>query len=243
MLTHLHIENLAVIEQLDLELDPGFTVFTGETGAGKSIVIDAIGLILGERADPSLIRAGRPRASVTAVFDLPAPARALLAKRDLEASDHECTITRQLSADGRTRAFINGIAVPARTLQEVGEILIDIHGQHAHQSLLRREIQLAILDGFSGATAASSETARAFREWKQISGELLRLEQPQGHDREADSALLDYQIHEIEMLSFTAQELPELEREHTHSLISHRSSPAAGMPCWRYARTMTMPMT
>ena len=153
------------------------------------------------------------------------------------------TITRQLSADGRTRAFINGIAVPARTLQEVGEILIDIHGQHAHQSLLRREIQLAILDGFSGATAASSETARAFREWKQISGELLRLEQPQGHDREADSALLDYQIHEIEMLSFTAQELPELEREHTHSLISHRSSPAAGMPCWRYARTMTMPMT
>ncbi len=215
VLTHLHIENLAVIEQLDLALDPGFTVFTGETGAGKSIVIDAIGLILGERADPTLIRAGRPRASVKAVFDLSAQAHALLAERDLEASDHECTITRQLTADGRTRAFINGIAVPARTLQEIGEILIDIHGQHAHQSLLRRDVQLAILDGFSGATAASSETARAFREWKQISDELLRLDQAQDHDREAEGALLGYQIHEIEMLGFTSQELPELEREHS----------------------------
>ncbi|MGH8513741.1 MAG: AAA family ATPase [Gammaproteobacteria bacterium] len=198
MLTHLHIENLAVIEQLDLDLDPGFTVFTGETGAGKSIVIDAIGLILGERADPSLIRAGRPRASVSAVFDLSAQARALLVARDLEASEPECTITRQLSADGRTRAFVNGIAVPARTLQEVGEILIDIHGQHAHQSLLRRDIQLAILDGFSGAAAASSETARAFREWQQINDELLRLQEAQEHDREAEGALLDYQIYEIE---------------------------------------------
>ena len=215
MLTHLHIENLAVIEQLDLELDPGFTVFTGETGAGKSIVIDAIGLILGERADPSLIRAGRARASVTAVFDLSAQARALLTARDLEASDPECTITRQLSAEGRTRAFINGIAVPARTLQEIGEILIDIHGQHAHQSLLRREIQLAVLDGFSDATAASSETARAFREWQQINDELLRLQEAQEYDREAEGALLDYQIHEIEILGFTAQELPQLEREHS----------------------------
>ncbi|MFH0342056.1 MAG: DNA repair protein RecN [Chromatiales bacterium] len=215
VLTHLHIENLAVIEQLDLELDPGFTVFTGETGAGKSIVIDAIGLILGERADPSLIRAGRPRASVTAVFDLSAQAGALLAEQDLEASDHECTITRQLSADGRTRAFINGIAVPARTLQEIGEILIDIHGQHAHQSLLRREIQLAILDGFSGATAASAKTARAFREWQQINDELLRLQEAHELDREAERALLDYQIHEIEILGFTAPELPELEREHS----------------------------
>ncbi|CAN5756181.1 DNA repair protein RecN [soil metagenome] len=230
VLTHLYIENLAVIEQLDLDLDPGFTVFTGETGAGKSIVIDAIGLILGERTDPSLIRAGRPRASVTAVFDLSAQARALLAARNLEASDHECTITRQLSADGRTRAFINGIAAPARTLQEIGEILIDIHGQQAHQSLLRREIQLAILDGFSGATAASSETARAFREWKQVSGELLRLDQAQGYDREAESALLDYQIHEIEMLGFTAQELPELEREHTR--LANLSQIVAGC---RYA--------
>ncbi len=230
VLTHLHIENLAVIEQLDLELAPGFTVFTGETGAGKSIVIDAIGLILGERADPSLIRAGRPRASVMAVFDLSAQARALLANRSLEASDHECTITRQLSADGRTRAFVNGIAVPARTLQEVGEILIDIHGQHAHQSLLRRDIQLAILDGFAGATAASSETARAFREWKQISDELLRLDQAQGHDREAEGTLLDYQIHEIEMLGFTSQELPELEREHTR--LANLSQIVAGC---RYA--------
>ncbi|MGH8508864.1 MAG: DNA repair protein RecN [Gammaproteobacteria bacterium] len=230
MLTHLHIENLAVIEQLDLALDSGFTVFTGETGAGKSIVIDAIGLILGERADPSLIRAGHPRASVTAVFDLPAQAHALLAERDLEASESECTITRQLSANGRTRAFVNGIAVPARALQEIGEILIDIHGQHAHQSLLRREIQLAILDGFCGATEALSETARAFREWNRINDEILLLQETQLRDREAEAALLDYQIQEIEALRFDARELPELEREHTR--LAHLSQIAASC---RYA--------
>jgi DNA repair protein RecN (Recombination protein N) len=147
MLTRLHVRDYALVHALELELRPGMTVLTGETGAGKSILIDALGLALGERADATAIRAGAERAEVAATFDLAdAPeVRAWLAAQDLGEGE-ECVVRRVLVRDGRSRAYVNGSPVPLQSLQRLGEQLVDIHGQHAHQSLLHRAAQRDLLD-------------------------------------------------------------------------------------------------
>src|SRR5690606_32537246 len=142
MLTHLSIHNYTLVDHLELELHRGMTAITGETGAGKSILLDALGLTLGDRADPDRIRAGEKRADIHASFDirrLP-EARAWLEQQELTMDD-ECILRRVITAEGRSRAFINGQPVTLNQLKELGETLIDIHAQHEHQSLLKRETQ------------------------------------------------------------------------------------------------------
>ncbi len=160
MLTQLRIRDFAIVEELELELATGMTAVTGETGAGKSILVDAIGLLLGDRADNGVIRHGADRADLSASFDLDAlpAARAWLAERDLD-HDRECHLRRVVARAGRSRGYINGVPQSTQALRELGEQLVDIHGQHEHQSLLRREAQRQLLDDYADNQALATELA------------------------------------------------------------------------------------
>lgn len=217
MLRRLQVQNFAIVEEIDLDFRDRMTVFTGETGAGKSILIEALGLCLGDRAQSGMIRSNCERASVTAVFDirqLPEMAERL-ADKGIDVDNSECIIKRQVDADGRSRGFINSTPVPSQVLREIGENLVDIHGQHAHQSLLRREIQRELLDNFAGHDDALMTVAIAYEHWKDLTGELNRLGAAVAEDREARIDLLHYQLQEIDALRFGPEELPALEQEHT----------------------------
>ncbi|MGH8280796.1 MAG: AAA family ATPase, partial [Gammaproteobacteria bacterium] len=150
MLTHIAIRDFAIIDVLELNLTQGMSVLTGETGAGKSILVDALGLVLGDRADADVIRHGAERAEISAEFDLRSLPRIKrwLQEQDLGA-DGECILRRIIGRDGRSRGQINGRSAPLQLLKELGEQLVDIHGQHEHQSLLRPAVQLALLDSFA----------------------------------------------------------------------------------------------
>lgn len=213
MLSHILIQDLAVVSTLELELGPGMTALTGETGAGKSILIDALGLALGDRADATMIRGGRERAEVAASFDLAAvpAARDWLAEQDL-AEDGDCAIRRVLPASGRSRAYINGRLASGTQLQSLGERLVDIHGQHAHQSLLRPAAQRELLDGYAGQTSQVRELANRFRDYR-AREDRLRALLTQGAERAARLDLLRFQVEELEALGLTAPDIEELDRE------------------------------
>ena len=214
MLTHLHIKDLAIISSLELEPAAGMTVLTGETGAGKSILIDALGLALGERADNDMIRSGCNRAEITATFDIAGltTARTWLAEQALDAGD-ECILRRVLVRDGRSRAFINATPAPLQSVQALGELLVDIHGQHAHQSLLRRGCQRDLLDAYAGHRPLLDETARLFRQWRTQDESLARL-RAASEDRAARLDLLRHQVSELENLRLGENELADLDEEH-----------------------------
>ncbi len=215
MLSHILIQDLAVVSALELELGPGMTALTGETGAGKSILIDALGLALGDRADAGMIRAGRERAEVAASFDLTAvpAARDWLVEQDLaEEGDGDCAIRRLLPASGRSRAYINGRLASGTQLQSLGERLVDIHGQHAHQSLLRPAAQRELLDGYAGQTSQVRELAGLFRDYR-AREDRLRALLTQGAERAARLDLLRFQVEELEGLGLTAGDIEELDRE------------------------------
>ena len=167
MLRALSIRDYVIVDRLDLELAGGFTALTGETGAGKSILVDALALATGGRADPGVVRAGASRAEVSADFEvgaLPA-AREWLAAQDFEEGDGACLLRRTLDASGRSRAFVNGRPATVAQLRELGEMLVDIHGQHDHQLLVKRERQRQLLDAFAGATALAAEVAQRHAAW------------------------------------------------------------------------------
>ncbi|MGD9095774.1 MAG: AAA family ATPase, partial [Chromatiales bacterium] len=151
MLTGISIRNLVTVESLQLDLHAGMSVLTGETGAGKSILIDALGLVLGDKSDNSLIRHGKEKAEITAEFDLAQlpGIRNWLESNDLDDAG-ECLLRRTISTKGRSRAYINGTPVTLATLEALGNQLVDIHGQHAHQSLMHRAHQRELLDAFAG---------------------------------------------------------------------------------------------
>ena len=160
MLTDLSIRDYAIVQRLDIELHAGMTCVTGETGAGKSIMLDALGLCIGDRADAKAVRAGADRAEISALFSvehLP-EAQAWLDRAAL-LEGHECLIRRTVTSDGRSRAFINGSPATLVQCKELGELLVDLHSQHAHQSLLRRSVQRELLDAFSGTSEAASAIA------------------------------------------------------------------------------------
>ena len=209
------MRNFAIVERLDLELKEGMTVFTGETGAGKSILIEALGLVLGDRAEVTMVRADSERAEITASFDIEqnAAVEALLLDQGLEGEDGECFLRRQIGADGRSRGFVNGRPVPMQTLRDLGEMLVDIHGQHAHQSLLRRDVQRDLLDEYAGHAEALDAVGRAHTEWKAANEALDALSGPPG-DREARRELLAFQIRELEAQAPDPQEFEQLEQEH-----------------------------
>jgi DNA repair protein RecN (Recombination protein N) len=214
MLRHLHIRNFAIVEHLELEFAPGMSVLSGETGAGKSILLDALGLTLGDRADNSVVRHGTERADISATFDLrDIPAvHGWLKEHELD-SEEECILRRTVNADSGSRAFINGQPVPLTSLRELGEQLVDIHGQHAHQSLLKRDLQRQLLDDYAGIISDVQTLGGHYRQWRTLHDELERLRQAQ-QDREARLELLRYQVDELTQLNFTTDELAELDAEH-----------------------------
>ena len=176
MLAHIRITNYTIVDELDMELADGMTVITGETGAGKSIMLDALGLCLGDRADPAAVRAGCDRADITATFDTSAipAARDWLASRELDAGD-ECILRRVITREGRSRAFINGNACTLQDCAQLGELLIDIHSQHAHQSLLRRDTQRRLLDEYAGQAGAARQLEQLASDWLRRKRELDEL--------------------------------------------------------------------
>ncbi|SEP62318.1 DNA repair protein RecN (Recombination protein N) [Solimonas aquatica] len=217
MLKHLHIKNLAIIDELSLDFAPGFTVLTGETGAGKSILIDAIGLIIGLRADAALVRAGQEKAEISASFELArdATAKRWLAEQELLDGEDESLllIRRVVYAEGRTRAFVNGQPVNAGALRELGEQLVEIFGQSESQTLLRSEVQRRILDDYGEHGALLDKVAAACALWQDARGELERLLSSDGSDA-AQLEFLRFQISELEALGLSEHEIEELEREH-----------------------------
>lgn len=213
MLTQIRISQFTVVDSLDLEFSDALTVLTGETGAGKSIIIDALGLCLGDRADPSAIRPGSDRAEISAAFAISGLPRVKqwLEERDLDAGD-ECLFRRVITREGRSRAYINGQTTTLQDCSAVGELLIDIHGQHAHQSLLRRGEQRVLLDAFGSATEVARTAADLAERWhatQQTLEELLRSQHEQA-DREQ---LLRYQVSELDELALSEGEVDALENE------------------------------
>jgi len=213
MLTNLQIRNFAIIDQAEVEFDRGMTVLTGETGAGKSILVDAMGLILGERGGAGLVRSGAKRAEITATFDLTGldGAKAWLEEQALDVDD-ECLLRRVINADGRSRAFINGNAVPLQSTKALGQKLVDIHGQHFHQSLGHRHIQRDLLDHFGELLALRSDAEREFSNWQDLAEELDALEQADA-DRASRLELLSFQCGELEALDLREGEFDELNSE------------------------------
>lgn len=224
MLRHLHIRQFAIVDELEIEFEPGMTVLTGETGAGKSILIDAIGLLLGDRADSESVRDGAKRAEITAEFDLAdaTQASAWLTERELTDEDEpgQCLIRRSIGADGRGRATINGSAVTVRDLKELGESLLDIHGQHAHQSLLKGTEQRDLLDDYGGHLELRGQLAGVCQDHRLAEERLASLTGAEDHSQRMD--FLRYQIAELEALKLGEDELIELEAEHRRLANSGR---------------------
>ncbi|MGV8917726.1 MAG: DNA repair protein RecN [Pseudomonas sp.] len=214
MLVHLSVHNYAIVEHLDLELDRGMSVITGETGAGKSIMLDALGLTLGDRADSGVVRPGADKADILATFDITEipEAQTWLKERDLDI-DGPCILRRVITAEGRSRAYINGTPCPQGDLKALGEFLIDIHSQHEHQSLLKTDTHRRLLDEYAGATDLARQVQLAAQKWRQTRQELERLANS-GDEQRSRHQLLSYQLEELENLSLGEKELDELEQEH-----------------------------
>ncbi len=214
MLRALAIRDFVIVERLDLELGAGFTALTGETGAGKSILVDALKLALGDRADAGVVRAGAQRAEVSADFDVAAlpAARAWLADAELDEGD-ACLLRRTLDASGRSRAFVNGRPATAAQLRELGEMLLDIHGQNDHQLLLRRERQRALLDAFAGAEALAREVAARHGAWRRAAEQRAARERAQAGDAR-ERGMLAHEIRELEGLGFEPQRWAADQAEH-----------------------------
>ena len=214
MLINLSIKDYAVVDQLEVDLDAGMTCITGETGAGKSIMLDALGLCIGDRADSRAIRPGAARTDIAACFDVSRNTRAQvwLSERDLEAAG-DCILRRTITAEGRSRAYINGSPATLSDCADLGQLLVDIHSQHAHQSLLRRPVQRSLLDTYAGAETLIVEVSETAQRWRVLQEEYSRLA-GQTEESDARRALLTYQIEELETLNPQPGELEALEAQH-----------------------------
>jgi DNA repair protein RecN (Recombination protein N) len=214
MLRHLHIRNLAIIDELSLDFAAGFSVLTGETGAGKSILIDALGLLLGTRAETSLVRAGEEKAEIAGEFgldDAPA-AQAWLAERELGAAG-ECALRRIVYAEGRTRAFVNGSPVTAGDLRTLGECLVEILGQNESQSLLRADVQRTLLDQHGLLEPALGPVAAAAADVRALDARIAANAAAQSRDP-AQAEYLRFQVGELEALGLQEGDLDALDAEH-----------------------------
>ena len=213
MLTHLSIRHLTLVEHLDLEFQSGMSVVTGETGAGKSILLEALGLALGDRADSSLIAADQARAEVSASIDLQKhqEASSWLATRALE-DDGRCILRRVVSKDGPSRAFVNGSAVTIGDLKSLSELLLDIHSQHEHQSLLKKPTHRRLLDAFGNHTDQVKQLSEVFNQQKEIKKTLAQL-LANSEEQSARIQLLNYQAEELSSLAVTPKEPEALESE------------------------------
>jgi len=213
MLTHISISNYTIVTALEMEFAPGMTVITGETGAGKSIMLDALGLCLGDRADSKSVRQGCERAEIIASFDTDAipQASAWLEDRDLH-NNGECLLRRVITAEGRSRAYINGSPSTLQDCAELGALLIDIHSQHAHQSLLRKQVQRELLDAYAAHLPLTRRVEQAASDWLRNRRELELLSGARD-EQNARAQLLRYQVEELDTLDLREGELEALEEE------------------------------
>lgn len=214
MLTHIHIWNFAIVEALDIELESGLSVLTGETGAGKSILLDALGLALGDRADSTVIRHGESRAEISVTFDTSKATNAetWLKERELD-SEHECIIRRTVSEKGPSKAFINGKPATIQQLRELAEMLVDLHGQHEHQSLMKADIQQQLLDDYANHSDLVKKVNKSYTEWNKLNTEFTKLNAAKNEqDHRLD--LLRYQVKELETLNIQMGESDKLDIEY-----------------------------
>ncbi len=214
MLSLLQIRNFAIIDALDLELGPGFTAITGETGAGKSILVDALGLLLGGRADTSAIRAGCDKAELSAEFELEDDSEAMSWLRQADLDDGPtCLLRRLISDSGRSRAWVNGTAVTVSQLQELGQCLVEIHGQNEHIRLAHTAEQFRLLDADDRCTAPLQQVAASHAAWREVEQSLLALEQ-ESPLTAGEIDLLQYQMDELAGAALTPEAWRQVEAEH-----------------------------
>ncbi|GGW53096.1 DNA repair protein RecN [Alishewanella tabrizica] len=219
MLSHLHISNFAIVRALEIDWAAGMSTITGETGAGKSIAIDALSLCFGERAEATVVRPGADKADVVATFDISHlnSAKEWLQQQDL-LMGNECIVRRVVSAEGRSRGYINGVQVPAQQLKTLGQYLLAIHGQHAHQLLQKADYQRQLLDAYCAKPVLLQQTKQSYRYWQQLQQEFTELKQTQ-QQRDAQRQLLEYQVAELDQFAPQADEFSQLETEHNR--LSH----------------------
>ncbi|WP_285276360.1 DNA repair protein RecN [Halopseudomonas bauzanensis] len=214
MLVHLAVNNYAIVDHLELELDRGMTVITGETGAGKSIMLDALALTLGDRADSGAVRPGADKADILATFDISdiPEAAQWLDQRDLSSGEPQVILRRVVTAEGRSRAYINGSPCPQQDLRALGEMLIDIHSQHEHQSLLKADTHRRLLDDYAGASDLARQVQLAAQRCRQTE-QALQQASDTNDEQNARIQLLSYQLEELDNLSLQEGELEQLEAE------------------------------
>ncbi|MBI4754874.1 MAG: DNA repair protein RecN [Betaproteobacteria bacterium] len=215
MLRRVHIRDFVIVDRLDLDFSAGFGALTGETGAGKSILVDALALVLGERADAAVVRHGRERAEIGAEFDVAASGEAVawLTANDLESEAGGCLLRRVVEAGGRSRGYINGVPATAAQLRELGECLADIHGQNAHHALLRPDTQRAMLDAHAGLSDLARRVVQAHRHWRDARAAWEQATaSAAATERERD--MLDWQVQELEALAFDPIQWQETVAEH-----------------------------
>nr|WP_086940867.1 DNA repair protein RecN [Thaumasiovibrio occultus] len=214
MLSHMTISNFAIVKALEFELKAGMTTITGETGAGKSIAIDALGLCLGDRSEAGMVRPGEDKAEINATFSLEQNQAARRWLEDNELADgDECILRRVITKEGRSRGFINGSPVPASQQKALGQLLINIHGQHAHQQLLKPEHQIDMLDQYAGHIALMDKTRSTYQHWRQAHNNLKSLLKNRDNNL-AQKQLLEYQVKELNELNLAESEFEEIEEEH-----------------------------
>jgi len=220
MLQQLSIQNFAVVSSLLLDLKPGMTTITGETGAGKSIALDALSLCIGARAEASMVRPGKAKADISAQFSVKALplARSWLEEHDLEDDQLECLLRRTISKEGRSRAYINGSPVPLQQLRQLGELLLNIHGQDAHLALLKPDNQRLILDQYANHAPLLQKVRASYQHWRQTAARLQSLKTDQ-QARQDRLQLVSYQVDELDEFALQEGEYQQLEQE--QSRLSH----------------------
>lgn len=218
MLTQLTINNFAIVRHLNLELSEGMSVITGETGAGKSIAIDALGLCLGYRSESSMIRNGADKADITATFQMQpnSPAYLWLKEHELldEENSHECILRRMINLEGRSKAFVNNRPLPISQLRELGQYLIHLNGQHAPQLLLKSEYQLELVDNYAGIHNLLGKMQEQYNKWRKLHQQVKNFRQ-QCKENEARKQLLQYQVDELDEFDIKEGEFEEMEETHT----------------------------
>ena len=215
MLTALSISQFTIADKLELDFGKGMTAITGETGAGKSISLDALSLALGSRADSSVVRSGADRADISALFDIRQlnDAKQWLGNNELGSEDGECILRRVISIEGRSKAYINGNPVNLQQLRELGNMLAGIHSQHAHHQLLKREYHQTLLDAFADCGALLAKVRSCFHSWQTTEKKITRL-QSQNSEADKRKEFVEFQLQEFEQLALADDEYPKLEQQH-----------------------------
>jgi DNA repair protein RecN (Recombination protein N) len=213
LLLSININNYTLVESLEIEFSGGTTAITGETGAGKSLILDALSMALGDRADVGTIRQGKDRTQITATFDIAviSDAKQWLAENDF-AEDSQCILRRIYTSEGRSKGYINGQPCTMQQLQQLGDMLVDLHGQHQHQSLLRRNTHRKLLDQFANSSHLAEKVAKIFSQWEQTRSQIANLVE-QSSELMARRELLEFQVAELQALNLNPSYLEQLEKE------------------------------